>query len=80
MKIKSITVELTEGNAKYVLHALRELENQCRKVIDDEAADEDEQAMCAEDILQASLAFKKIKTLAVEKFGEGVLNCTHELL
>ncbi|MDH5180485.1 MAG: hypothetical protein OEZ39_08070 [Gammaproteobacteria bacterium] len=78
--VKSITLELTEGNARYTLHALRELESQCRKVIDDENADEDEQADCAEDIMQISLVYDKLEKLAVKEFGEGVLVCSHDTL
>ncbi len=78
--LKSINIELTEGNVRYVLHALRELEAQCQKIIDDSDADEDEQADCAEDIMQISLAYEKIENLAVAAFGENVLICTHETL
>lgn len=78
--VKSITVDLTEANARYVIQALKEFEEKCARIAHDENASEDDHFFYANDLMQANLVLEKIQKLAVEGFGSKVLNFSHEVL
>ena len=77
---RSITVELTEGNARYVIHALRELKDKCVQIVQDENASEDDVFFHGNDLMETKLVLEEIEKLAIAKFGEKILNFSHKLL
>lgn len=77
---KSITVELTEGNARYVIHALRGLKEKCAQIVQDKDASEDDIFFYGNDLMETKLVLEEIEKIAVAKFGEKVLNFSHKLL
>jgi len=78
--LKSITVELTEDNTRYVLHALRTFKEKCQRIIQNENRTEDDEFFYANDIMHVALVQKEIKEMAVSTFGKQILNCGHETL
>lgn len=80
-EVRSVSVELTSDETRYILHALREFKAACHeKVAADEAGDGDLTHMYANDIMQAKLIHEKLERLAVPVFGDGVLAFSYELL
>ena len=78
--IKAINVQLTRSNARYVLHALRELEAKCQSVVHNPDSDEDDVFFYGNDLMEAKAIRDEIEKLAVEAFGEDIKKFTHELL
>ena len=78
--IKTIDVQLTRANARYVLHALRELEAKCRAVVDNPESDEDAVFFHANDHMETTAVLQEIEKLAVQEFGEDIKKFSHELL
>lgn len=80
-EVRTVTVELTSEDVRYILHALREFKAACREKVDaDESGDGDLTHMYANDVMQAKLIHQKIEALAVPAFGDGVLEFSYELL
>jgi hypothetical protein len=75
--IKTITVELSQSDAGYVLHALRELKQALRAKLE---ADEEEERthVYADDIMNAAAIHEKIASVAVAAFGSRVLEFSDE--
>ena len=80
MEHKTVKIELTESNARYVLLALRELNQKLQALAHDEDIDEDERFLHANDLMESSRAYDKIEKESVAEFGAKVLEHGHELL
>jgi len=79
--IRTVNVELTSDDARYILHALKEFKESCRKKIDaDENGDEELTHMYADDIMQAKMVYEKINNAAEPVFGKDALTVSYELL
>lgn len=79
--VRTINVELTVDEAKYILHALKELKESCAaKVEEDEDGDDDLTHMYANDVMQARLIHEKIYKIAAPAFGDSSLIVSYELL
>jgi len=79
--VRTINVELTSDEAKYILHALEELKASCAaKVEEDEEGDDDLTHMYANDVMQARLIHEKIYKVAEPAFGGSSLVVSYELL
>jgi hypothetical protein len=80
MEHKTVTIELTESNARFTLIALRELNEKLQDLSNDESIDEDEQFFYAYDLMESSRAYEKIEKLCVDAFGTRVLEHNHDAL
>ena len=79
--IRSITVELTSEEAKYILHSLNEFKSSCHSKVElDEDGDDELTHMYANDIMQTKLIYEKIEKIAMPVFGEDALKLSYELL
>jgi hypothetical protein len=79
--VRSVTVELTADEARYVLHALSEFKAACHQKIEtDEEGDGELTHMYANDVMQAKLIYEKIEKIAVPVFGKKSLEFSYELL
>jgi len=79
--VRTINVELTSDEAKYILHSLKEFKNSCNaKVQEDEEGDDDLTHMYANDVMQARIIYEKISNIATPVFGESSLVVSYELL
>lgn len=79
--LKSINVELTERDSKYLIYSLTELikklENEIEK---DPDGENDITPMYADDILSLQDVYKRLKDKAAPAFGEQVLTVSYETL
>lgn len=79
--VRTVTVELTSDDARYILHALKEFKEACREKIDaDEEGDGELTHMYADDIMQAKMVYDKINSAAEPVFGKEALVVSYELL
>ncbi|WP_444997161.1 hypothetical protein [Aliikangiella sp. IMCC44359] len=79
--VRTINVELTSDEAKYILHALKEFKESCSaKVKKDEEGDDDLTHMYANDVMQARMIHQKIFDIATPAFSEESLVVSYELL
>ena len=79
--VRSITVELTSDEAKYILHALNEFKLFSHSKVElDENGDDDLTHMYANDVMQTKLIYEKIENIAVPVFGADALKLSYELL
>ncbi len=79
--IRTVNVELTSDDARYILHALNEFKKQCKEKVDaDEEGDDDLTHMYANDILEAKMVYEKINKIAEPEFGKEALQVSYELL
>jgi len=79
--VRSVSVELTSDETKYILHALQEFKEACRKKVELDEDGEDEMThMYADDIMQAKLIYEKIEKIAAPVFGIESLKLSYELL
>ncbi len=79
--VRTVNVELTCDEAKYILHALNEFKMACAaKVQEDEDGDDDFTHMYANDVMQARIIHEKLSSLATPVFGESSLVLSYELL
>jgi len=78
---RTVIVELTSDDARYILHALEQFKKNCREKVD---ADEDGEGelthMYADDIMQAKLIYEKVYNAAEPVFGNKALVVSYELL
>lgn len=78
---KTINVELTSDDVRYILHSLSEFKNQCKAKVDaDEDGEDDFTHMYANDIMEAKMAYEKIERIAEPVFGKEALKVSYELL
>ena len=75
----TITVTLTQNDARFVLEALQILENKWLE-INRTSSDEDVQAEYGMDALDLSGTRESIQRDAIRMFGENVMNFSRELL
>lgn len=79
--LRSVQIELTQRDARYILHALKELmlhlESEVQK---DPDGDEDVTPMYAEDILSLRDIHARLMSKAVPVFGADGLNVSYEIL
>lgn len=79
--IRTVNVELTSDDARYILHALEEFKKSCRAKVDADEDGEDELTpMYADDIMQAKLIYEKIRAAAEPVFGEDALVVSYDIL
>jgi len=78
---RTVKVELTSDDVRYILHSLSEFKKQCKEKVDaDEDGDDDLTHMYANDIMEAKMVYEKIDKIAVPVFGENVLKVSYDLL
>lgn len=78
---RTITVELTSDDARYILHALNEFKKMCHERIQaDETGEGELTHMYANDVMQAKTIHEKINRVAQPAFGKDVLTVSYELL
>lgn len=79
--VRTVNVELTCDETKYILHALNQFKTACaEKVQSDEDGDDDFTHMYANDVMQARIIHEKLSNLATPVFGESSLVLSYELL
>lgn len=77
--VRSINVDLSNDEVRYMLHALSQFKKSCHEKL---AADEDGDLtyMYANDIMETRLIYEKLEKLAVPEFGEDVLKFSYDVL
>ena len=79
--LKSVKLELSEKEIRYISHALIELMTKLQDEVEkDPGGDDDLTPMYAEDILNLRDVHNHIKEEAVPEFGEQVLTVSYETL
>ena len=79
--VRTINIELTSDEAKYILHALKEFKNSCNaKIQEDEEGDDHLTHIYANDVMQARIIYEKIFKMATPVFGESSLVVSYKLL
>ncbi|MCI0504501.1 MAG: hypothetical protein L0Z73_00180 [Gammaproteobacteria bacterium] len=79
--MRSIDVELTQRDTRYILHALNELMlNLEAEIAKDPEGEEDITPMYADDVLNLRDIHKRLKEKAVPVFGEEGLSVSYETL
>ena len=79
--LRSINVELTQRDARYILHALNELMlNLEAEIAKDPEGEEDITPMYADDVLNLRDIHKRLREKAVPVFGEEGLSVSYETL
>lgn len=79
--VRTLTVELTSDDTRYILHALNEFKNACREKIEaDESGEGEYTPMYADDLMQAKMIYEKINSIAEPVFGKDALVVSYELL
>ena len=80
-RLKSVNVELTHDDVRYILHALNELTVRLEAEVDkDPDGDKDITPMYAEDVLILRSLYKRLRERAVPVFGENQLKVSYETL
>lgn len=78
---RTVSVNLTNDDARYILHALSEFKKMCKEKVEaDEEGNDDLTHMYANDILATKMVFEKIEKLAEPVFGKEALVVSYELL
>lgn len=78
---RTVKVELTSDDARYILHALEHFKNHCHEKVEaDEDGDDDLTHMYANDILEVKMIYEKIENIAKPVFGDDSLKVSYELL
>jgi hypothetical protein len=80
VELKTVNLELSESHARYTLLALRELTEKLNALAHDQSLEEDARFFYANDLMEASRAYDKIKAASVGVFGKKILEHTHETL
>ena len=79
--IKSLNIEMTERDMRYILHALRELMVKLEKEIEkDPDGEEDITPMYADDVLSIRDIDNRLKEIAVPVFADTVLSVSYDTL
>jgi hypothetical protein len=79
--VRTVNVELTSDDARYILYALNEFKKQCKEKVDaDENGDDDLTHMYANDILETKMVYEKINKISEPEFGKEALQVSYELL
>ena len=79
--VRTITVELTSDDTRYILHALSEFKKSCHEKIDkDESGEGELTHMYANDVMQAKMVYEKIAKIAEPVFGKNALVVSYESL
>lgn len=80
-QIKSLSIEMTERDARYIMYALRELmANLEREIEKDPEGEEDITPMYADDVLSLRDIHNRLKERALPVFGESVLSVSYDTL
>ncbi len=80
-KTRTVSVELTSNDARYILYALNEFKKQCNEKIDaNEEGNDDLTRVYANDILEAKMVYEKVNKVANPEFGKEALQDFYELL
>jgi len=77
--MSNFQLNLEESEVKILLESLIEKEQHMAKVCDT-SDNEDEIADVGNDLIELRLLLKSLKEKALEKYGEGILNFSTELL
>lgn len=79
--IRSINVDLTQRDVRYILHAMNELMLKLEAdIAKDPDGDKDLTPMYAEDVLNLRDIHNRLKEKAIPVFGEKGLNVSYETL
>ena len=79
--LRSLNVELTQRDARYILHALNELMVMLEAEIQkDPDGQEDRTSMYADDVLNLRDIHNRLKEKAIPVFGEQGLSVSYETL
>lgn len=79
--IRTVNVELTSDDVRYILHALNEFKKSCAdKVAEDENGDGELTHMYANDVMYSRMLHEKLYNAAAPVFGESALEFSYELL
>lgn len=79
--VRTITIELTSDDARYILHALNEFKKMCHERIQaDETGEGELTHMYANDVMQAKMIYEKINRIAEPAFGKDALVVSYEFL
>lgn len=79
--LRTVNVKLTNDEARYILHSLREFKKNCASKVEEDLEGDDERThMYANDILEAQQILDKLEAAAVPVFGENKLEVSYELL
>lgn len=79
--LRSLNVELTQRDVRYILHAVNELMKKLETEIDKDPEDEEERTpMYADDILNLRDIHNRLKEKAVPVFGKDGLTVSYETL
>jgi len=80
-QIRTVNIELTSDDTRYILHALEEFKKSCHEKIEqDEDGDGDFTHMYANDVMQVKIIYEKIAKVAEPVFGKESLKVSYELL
>ena len=80
-QIKSLSIEMTERDARYIMYALRELMAKLEREIEkDPEGEEDITPMYADDVLSLRDIHNRLKERALPAFGESVLSVSYDTL
>jgi hypothetical protein len=78
---RTISIELTSDDVRYILHSLSEFKKQCKEKVDaDEDGEDDLTHMYANDIMEAKMIYEKLDGIAEPVFGKEALKVSYELL
>jgi hypothetical protein len=79
--LRSLNVELTQRDTRYILHALNELMKKLQSEIEkDPDAQDDLTPMYADDVLNLSDIYNRLRNDAIPVFGEKGLSVSYETL
>jgi len=79
--MRSINVDLTQRDVRYILHAMNELMLKLEtEIAKDPDGEEDITPMYAEDVLSLREIHNRLKEIAIPVFGEKGLNVSYETL
>ena len=79
--LRSLNVELTQRDTRYILHALNELTKKLQSEIEkDPDGEEDLTPMYADDVLNLSDIYNRLRSEAIPVFGEKGLSVSYQTL
>ncbi|MFE8073511.1 hypothetical protein QQM79_20880 [Marinobacteraceae bacterium S3BR75-40.1] len=77
--MKSLQLNLTESDTRFVIESLRELEKKWAAICET-SEDEDEISDYGNDLIELRLLIKTTEEQAIKTFGDGVVNFSREAL
>lgn len=79
--LRTLNIELTQNDVRYILHALNELTAKLEaEITKDPDGEKDITPMYAEDVLSLSAVYNRLRDRAIPVFGENELKVSYETL